>query len=126
MMCHVYTEFTYEYHIYQVVETMLLRTPNQALRTSPLVVEAAGLRYNIQTMHFLYLGRSCRRKRRGYARNQTTAPTRMGMLQTVQAGASCTTWRVPVHSKGAPAKDRGGGDRAVRVRDLDSRPGALH
>ena len=34
---------------------MLLRTPNQAIRTSPLVVEAAGQRY-IQTMQFLYLG----------------------------------------------------------------------
>ena len=36
-------------------ETMLLRTPNQAIRTSPLVVEAAGQRY-MQTMQFLYLG----------------------------------------------------------------------
>ena len=36
-------------------ETMLLRTPNQALRTSPLVIEAAGQRYR-QTMQFLYLG----------------------------------------------------------------------
>ena len=36
-------------------ETMLLGTPNKAIRTSPLVVEAAGQRY-IQTMQFLYLG----------------------------------------------------------------------
>ena len=36
-------------------ETMLLRTPNQAIRTSPLVVEAAGERY-MQTMEFLHLG----------------------------------------------------------------------
>ena len=36
-------------------ETMLLRTPNQAPRTSPLVIEAAGQRYR-QTMQFLYLG----------------------------------------------------------------------
>ena len=35
--------------------TMLLRTRNQAIRTSPLVVEAAGERY-MQTMQFLYLG----------------------------------------------------------------------
>ena len=34
---------------------MLLRTPNQAIRTSPLVVEAASQRY-MQTMQFLYLG----------------------------------------------------------------------
>ena len=32
-------------------ETMLLRTPNRAIRTSPLVVEAAGQRY-MQTMQF--------------------------------------------------------------------------
>ena len=36
-------------------ETMLLRTPNQAPRTSPLVIEAAGQRYR-QTIQFLYLG----------------------------------------------------------------------
>ena len=36
-------------------ETTLLRTPNQAIRTSPLVVEAMGQRY-MQTMHFLYQG----------------------------------------------------------------------
>ena len=36
-------------------ETMLLRTPNQATRTSPLVVGAAGQRY-MQTMQLLYLG----------------------------------------------------------------------
>ena len=36
-------------------ETMLLRRANQAFRTSPLVVEAAGQRY-MQTMLFLYLG----------------------------------------------------------------------
>ena len=35
-------------------ETMLLRTPNQEIRTSPLVVDAAGQRY-MQTMQFLYL-----------------------------------------------------------------------
>ena len=34
---------------------MLLRTLNQAIRTSPLVVEAAGQMY-MQTMNFLYLG----------------------------------------------------------------------
>ena len=36
-------------------EAMLLGTPNQAIRTSPLVVEAVGQRY-MQTMRFLYLG----------------------------------------------------------------------
>ena len=37
-------------------ETMLLRTLNQVLPTSPLVVEAAGQRY-MKTTQFLYLGR---------------------------------------------------------------------
>ena len=36
-------------------ETMLLRTPDQAPCTSPLVIGAAGKRYR-QTMQFLYLG----------------------------------------------------------------------
>ena len=36
-------------------ETMLLRTLNQVLPTSSLVVEAAGQRY-MQTMQFVYLG----------------------------------------------------------------------
>ena len=36
-------------------ETMLLRTPDQAPCTSPLVIEAAGQRYR-QTTQFLYLG----------------------------------------------------------------------
>ena len=43
-------------------ETMLLRTPNQAPQTSPLVIEAAGQRYR-QTMQFFVPGRPCRRKR---------------------------------------------------------------
>ena len=36
-------------------ETMLLRTPDQAPCTSPVVIEAAGQRYS-QTTNFLYLG----------------------------------------------------------------------
>ena len=36
-------------------ETMLLRTPDQAPCTSPLVIEAAGQSYR-QTTQFLYLG----------------------------------------------------------------------
>ena len=36
-------------------EIILLRTLNQVLPTSPLVLEAAGQRY-MQTMQFLYLG----------------------------------------------------------------------
>ena len=36
-------------------DTIHLRTPNQACRTSPLVIEAARQRYR-QTMQFLFLG----------------------------------------------------------------------
>ena len=36
-------------------ETMLLRTPDHAPRTSPLVIEVAGQRYR-QATQFLYLG----------------------------------------------------------------------
>ena len=36
-------------------ETMLLRTPSQAIRTSPLVVDAAGQKY-LPTMKFWNIG----------------------------------------------------------------------
>ena len=48
-------------------------------------------------------GRSCRRKRWHYARDQRTDSTRKGLLQSVQAGA----------------KDRGDGHPALRVSDVD-------
>ncbi|MEP4902204.1 MAG: hypothetical protein ABJX82_10425 [Paracoccaceae bacterium] len=60
-------------------ETMVLRTPNQAPQTSPLVIESAGRRYK-QTMRFVYLGGLVIESA---ARDQTTDPTRMGMLQSV-------------------------------------------
>ena len=62
-------------------KTMLLRTPDQAPCTSPLVIEAAGQRYTDNAV--FVSGRSYRRKRRYYARDQTAAPTRMGMLQSI-------------------------------------------
>ena len=66
-------------------KTMLLRTPDQAPCTSPLVIEAAGQRYTDNAV--FVSGRSYRRKRRYYARDQTAGPTRMGMPQSIQAGA---------------------------------------
>ena len=48
-------------------ETMLLGTPNKAIRTSPLVVEAAGQRYPDDAV--FVPGRPCRSKRRDYARD---------------------------------------------------------
>ena len=59
-----------------------------------------------------------------YARDQTTGPTRMGMLQLIRAGAvryGCC----PVHAEGAHAKGRDNGDSAVRVCNVDPRQGAL-
>ena len=103
-------------------ETMLLRTLHQVLPTSSLVVDAAGQRlcrrcslctwavFSMQTPT------SCR--------GQTTDSTRVGMLRSFQARA-VRYGGCPVHVKGAPAKDRGDGDPAVRVCDLGSRPGAL-
>ena len=78
-------------------ETMLPRTPDQAPQTSPLVIEAAGQRYR-QAAQFVS-GRSCQRKRPHYARDKTTGPTRMGMLQTVQSSGSYTIWRLPCSLK---------------------------
>ena len=105
-------------------ETMLLRTPDQAPRTSPLVIEAAGQRYR-QTTQFLYLGGSYRRMRRYYARDQTAGPTRMGMLQSLQAGA-IRYGGCPVRSEVAHDKGRGDGNPDLRVRTVDPLQGALH
>ena len=58
-----------------------------------------------------------------FARDQATDPSRMGMLQTIQAGVVRYGDR-PVHSEGAHAKGRGDGDPAAQACDEDSRPGA--
>ena len=76
-------------------ETMLLRTPNQVLPTSPLVVEAAGQRY-MQTMQFLYLGSLIGPNTDHRARDQTNDPTRVGMLRSFQVRAVWYRGR-PVH-----------------------------
>ena len=82
--------------------TMLLRTPNQALRTSPLVIESAGPR-NRQATPLLVSGQSCQRKRRHHVRDLTTYLTGMSMLQTVQVGA--VRYRdCPVHCKDSMLK----------------------
>ena len=104
-------------------ETMLLRTPDQAPCTSPLVIETAGQRYR-QTTQFFVSGRSYRRNRRYYARDLTAGPTRMGMLQPIQAG-TVRYGGCPVRSEVAHAKGRGDGNPAVRVRNVNLRQGAL-
>ena len=105
---------------------MLLRTPDPAPRTSPLVIDAAG-QTGSQATQFMHLGGlvgASRRKRRHHARKQTTGPTRKGMVQSIQAGA-VRYGGCPVHSESAHAKGRGGGDPAVRVCNVDPRQEAL-
>ena len=74
-------------------ETMLLRTRDQALCTSPLVIEAAGQTYR-QTTQFVYLGDLIdasadimpalkRRVRLPWA------------YATVDSSGNCTIWRLP-------------------------------
>ena len=93
-------------------------TLNQTLRTSPLLVEATGQRH-MQTMKFLHLGVLSTQ-----TPTLTKDPTRMGMLHGSSGG--CTIRRMPsvTLKEGAPAKERGEGDPAIRVRDLGSWPGA--
>ena len=69
-------------------------------------------------------GRSCRRKRRQYTRDQTTNPTRTGMLKSAQA-RTVRHGGCPVHSNCAHAKRLGDGYPVVRVCGVDSWPGAL-
>ena len=106
-------------------ETKLLRTLNQVLPISLLVVEAAGQRY-MQTMRFLYL---C-------GLIDANADIMPEIKRRIRLAWAChdrfkcelyDTWYrgCPVHLKDAPAKYRDDGDPAVRVCDLGSRPGAL-
>ena len=67
-------------------ETMLLRTPDQAPRTSPFVIEAAGLRYR-QTTQFSYLGADIMPEINGGSDSRGHA--------TVDSSRSCMIWRLP-------------------------------
>ena len=77
----------------QETETMLLRIPNQALRTSAFVIEAAGLRHR-QTMQALGL---CQR-------SNDESVSQGHMLQSAQAGAvrcrGCRVYSKAVHAQG--------------------------
>ena len=106
-------------------DTMLLRTPDQAPCTSPLVIEAAGQRYR-QTTQFLNLGGLVdasadimpeikRRVRLAWACHK---------LKSIQAGA-VRYGGCPVRAEVAHAKGRGDGNPAVSVRNVDPRQGAL-
>ena len=73
-------------------ETMLLRTPKRAIRTSPLVVEAAGQRY-MQTMQFVYLGGLVDAS--ADITPEIKRRTRLAWAYaTVGSSGSCTTWRM--------------------------------
>ena len=74
-------------------DTMLLRTLNQVLPTSPLVVEAAGQRY-IPTMQVVHLrDLSYRRKRRHHVRSNDGSDSRGHA--TIVSSASSTIWERP-------------------------------
>ena len=104
------------------METMLLWTPNQALLISPLVNRSYQQSYR-QTRDAVFVsGRSCLRQRRNYAVYRATGLTRVSTLRTVRTGAA-RCGGCPDHSKSAHAKGRGDGDLAVRVCDVNSRPG---
>ena len=79
---------------------------------------------NVEYNAVFVFGRSYRRKRQYYARYQTASPTRMGMLQSIQARV--VRYRgCPVRSEVAHTKGRGDGNPAARVRNVDPRQGAL-
>ena len=69
-------------------KTMLLRTPNQAPRTSPLGIETAGQRCK-QTVQFLYLGGIVVAGADMNPEIKTMDPTCKGMVPSV-----CTIWRM--------------------------------
>ena len=73
-------------------ETILLRTPNQAIRTSPLVVEAAGQRY-MQTIQFLYLGGLVDAK--ADIMPEINDGSDSHGHATIGSIGSCTIWRMP-------------------------------
>ena len=91
------------------------RTRHPLLRRSSLKQQARGT----NNIAVFIPGRPYQRNRRRYARYQTTGPTRVGMLRSVQAGAvrygdSFT------HAEGAHANVRGDGDTVAWVCDVDS------
>ena len=108
--------------VYKKTETMLLRTPDQAPCTSPLVIEAAGQRYK-QTTQFLYLGGLI----------DASADIIPEIKRWVRLAWACYSrfkrelryGGFPVGSEIAHANARGDGNPAIRVRNVDPRQGAL-
>ena len=86
--------------------------------------QSGGPEVSLQTMHFLYLGVVLSTQAPTLCHTLMTDPTRVGMLRSFQAGA-LRFGRCFVHTKGAPAKDRGDGHPAVRACGSESWPGAL-
>ena len=86
-------------------------TMNTGPGTMYLTARHRGGRPEVKTYNAVFgSGRSYRRKRRYFARDQTSGPTRMGMLQSFQAGAVLYVCSL-VRSDVAHAKGRGDGNR---------------
>ena len=82
-------------------EALLLQTPNQGHRTSPLVIEPAGPRHG-QAMQLLSLGGLTNASADITAGIKRRARLAWACYNTVQAGAA-RYGGCPVHSKGAHA-----------------------
>ena len=94
-------------------ESMLLRTPDRAPRTSPLVIEAAGQRHR-QTTQVVYLGGIVD------AIADFTPDIKLWVRLAWACGSRFKQERydmeaAPFHSESARAKGRGDEDPAVRV-----------
>ena len=74
-------------------ETMLLRTPNQAPQTPPLVIEAAGQRYG--TMQFLYLWAALSSQALALCQRSHDGSDSHGHA-TIGANGSCKIWKMPL------------------------------
>ena len=103
-------------------ETMLLRTPDNAPCTSPLVIEAIGPRYR-QTTQFWYLGGLIDAS--ADIMSEINGGSDSHGHATVHSSGSYTIWRLLRRSGVAHAKGRGDGNPTVRVRNMDPRQGAL-
>ena len=92
-------------------ETMLLRTPDQQPRTSPLVMrqQARGIdRQRSSRIWAVWTQAPTLSQRSNYGSDSH-------WHATVDSSGSSTKRRLPVHSEGAHAKGRGDGDPAIRV-----------
>ena len=86
-------------------ETLLLRTPNQALRTSPLAIEAAGQRHR-HTVQFQYGG--------GIVVAVEGADPMPGIKRRIRLAGACYNWSI------RELDDMGGTPYTLKVRTLNT------